>query len=70
MGMKHRVNINVKARDGTRRRVLSSTRLSLPGRLLRLLFGDFCQVLVLTPGISVQSVEIQEIKEEGDKKNE
>ena len=66
MAARHRVNVSVQERDGTHRKVLTSTRMSLPQRLLKLLFGDFCQVLVLTPERNVESVEIHEIREEGE----
>lgn len=39
---KHTVKINIADRRGDQRRVLTSTRVSLPRRLLRFLFGDFC----------------------------
>lgn len=57
---KHTVKINVANRNGDKEQILTSTRLTLPRRLLRLLFGDFCQVLVLTPGETVTGVEIHE----------
>lgn len=31
--------------------------------MLRWLLGDFCEILVLTPGKTVQGVEIQEVIE-------
>lgn len=57
---KHTVRINVANRNGDKEQVLTSTRLTLPRRLLRFLFGDFCQILVLTPGETVTGVEIHE----------
>ncbi|MCK9328505.1 MAG: hypothetical protein WCR70_05505 [Sphaerochaetaceae bacterium] len=63
MNLKHKVNVNIQNSRGERQKVLSSTRMSLPRRLIKLLFGDFCDVLVLTPGANVKSVEISEIKE-------
>lgn len=63
MNQKHKVNVNIQNSRGERQKVLSSTRMSLPRRLIKLLFGDFCDVLVLTPGANVKSVEISEIKE-------
>ena len=36
----------------------------LPKRLLKWLFGDFCEVLVLTPGKTVGEVEIHEVPPE------
>lgn len=60
--MKHKVKITVE-KDGKRTQVLSSQIIRLPKRLLRWLLGDFCEILVLTPGKTVQGVEIQQISE-------
>lgn len=65
MQRKHRVQINVADRNGTNRTVLRSTRVRLPERILRFLFGDFCEVLVLTPGESVEQIEIHEVTKGG-----
>lgn len=62
---KHTVKINIADRRGEQRRVLTSAQISLPRRLLRFLFGDFCQVLVLTPGETVEGIEINEMRKEG-----
>ena len=62
---RHIVRINIASRRGDKQRVLTSTRVSLPRRLLRFLFGDFCEVLVLTPGESVQGIEIKEMRGDG-----
>lgn len=62
---KHTVKINVANRSGEKKTVLTSTRLSIPQRLLRFLFGDFCQVLVLTPGETVEGIEINEKRKDG-----
>ena len=46
--------------------------MKLPARLVRFLFGDFQQVYLLSPGQTVESVNISEVKEGGktDAKNE
>ncbi len=62
MNLKHKVKINILNRKGEKQRVLESGTLRLPKRLLRLLFGEFCEVLVLTPGASVSHIEIVENK--------
>lgn len=62
---KHTVKINVANRSGEKKTVLTSTCLSIPQRLLRFLFGDFCQVLVLTPGETVEGIEINEKRKDG-----
>lgn len=65
MTLKHRVCINVTDADGSRERVLKGGTLSLPQKIARWLFGEPTEILVLTPGQSVQSVEIREIAEGG-----
>ena len=64
MQIKHRVRINVADRNGNQQNVLESRKLRVPQRILRLLFGDFCEVLVLTPDKSVQGVEIEQLRGE------
>lgn len=63
--MKHKVCISVADRNGTKTELLKGRRILLPMRLLKLLFGDFCEVFVLTPGETVSSVEIKELREGG-----
>ena len=65
MALKHRVSINVTGPGGGKRNVLRGAERTLPQRLLRFLFGDFTQVYVLSPGQSVESVEIHEVQEGG-----
>ena len=62
MKLKHKVRINVADRNRHKQEVLESTHLSLPRRLLKLLFGDFNEVLVLAPGESVEGIEIKEVR--------
>ena len=45
--------------------VLGSRGRKIPSRLRLLLFGEYSEVLVLTPGKSVTSVEIHEIQRGG-----
>ena len=63
--MKHSVRINVADRNGHWERILQSSVLHIPKRLLRFLFGDFCEVVVLTPSQTVEGIEIHEIRSEG-----
>ena len=58
----HRVQINVANNTGQMQRVLESHRIRLPERLLKLIVGNFCEVLVLTPSASVQNIEIHEVR--------
>lgn len=64
MRLKHKVRINVADRSGNKQEVLQSEHRSIPKRLLAFLFGDFCEILVLTPGESVQGIEIREMRGE------
>ena len=52
MKLKHKIKINIADR-------------SIPKKLLTFLFGEFCEVLVLTPGESVQGIEIKEMRGDG-----
>ena len=72
MAMKHRITINVTDPNGKKAAVLRGEDMKLPARLVRFLFGDFQQVYLLSPGQTVESVNISEVKEGGktDVKNE
>lgn len=66
MKLKHKVRINIADRNGNKQNVLQSEHRSIPKRLLTFLFGEFCDVLVLTPGESVKGIEIKELRGDGD----
>lgn len=72
MVMKHRITINVTDPNGRKATVLRGAVRRLPERLVKFLFGDFMQVYLLSPGQTVESVNISEIREGGktDVKNE
>lgn len=66
MNLQHKVQINVARKDGSQKKAVIKSGISkIPQRLLNFLFGEFTEVLVLTPGQSVQSVEIYEIGKGG-----
>lgn len=64
MGLKHKVCINVTDPKGQKQMVLKGGIRSIPRKLLTALLGENTEILVLTPGQSVESVEIREIVEE------
>lgn len=64
MRLKHKVKINIADLNGHKQEILQSERRSIPKKLLTFLFGDFCEVLVLTPGETVQGIEIKEMRGE------
>ena len=63
MKLKHKINI--ADRNGYKQKVSQSEHRSIPKRLLTFLFGEFCEVLVLTSGETVQGIEIKEMRGDG-----
>lgn len=66
MRLKHKIKINIADRNGHKQEILQSDHKSIPKRLLTFLFGEFCEILVLTPGESVEGIEIKEMRGDGD----
>ena len=67
MNLKHQVQINVTSSHEKRQMVMKSGIRTLPKRIVKWLFGEDTQILVMTSGQSVDSVEIREV---GGKANE
>lgn len=65
MSLKHKVTINVAKPGGEKNSVIQSSRKTIRSKLLDWLFGKKVSLLVITPGDSVETVEIKEIKEGG-----
>ena len=63
--MKHTVSVNVARPSGPPIQVARSRTIHLRQRLLDFLFGKKMSVVVLSPGDSVHTVEIREVKEGG-----
>lgn len=63
MKLRHTVKVNVADRKGNKQEILRSTGIRLPKRILKLLFGDFEEMLVIVPEKSVEGIVIQEIPE-------
>lgn len=62
MSLKHKVCINIAHPSGNTNPVIESGTMQIRKRLLNFLFGEKVNVLVLTPGDSVETVEIHELK--------
>ena len=62
--MRHKVNIKVAKNEMESEMVLSSKSKRISSRIARFLFGDYSEVLILSPGKTVKAVEIHEINEE------
>ena len=65
MRLKHKVRINIADKNGNKQEVLQSEHRSIPKKLLTFLFGDFCEVLGLTPSETVQGIEIRVMRGDG-----
>ena len=64
--MKHKVSINIAKPGSTPTPVVRSGSVQIRKKLLDFLFGQNMNVLVLSPGDTVQTVEIREVKEGGE----
>ena len=65
MSLKHRVTIKVAKPGEEAGQVIESGRKTIRSKMLDLLFGKKANLLVITPGDSVETVEIKEIREGG-----
>lgn len=59
--MKHQIIVSVTEQGNKKNTVLKGQKLTLPGKLMKLLFGGGQKVLLLVPGDSVESVAIKEV---------
>ena len=59
--MKHKVKINLVTNENKRQQLYADRTLSLPRRIVRLLFGEATQILIMQPGQSVKTVEFFEL---------
>ena len=62
MSLKHKVIVNVERPRGVHSNVIKSGTRSLRERFCRLLFGEKVRIMVISPGDSVETVEIHAIK--------
>ena len=58
--MKHKVRINVTDNAGKKEHIMTCGIKKFPRRLIHALFGENTEVLILSPGQSVESVEVHE----------
>ena len=63
--LKHKVRINIGHKDGSTTPVIQSGQRTIRSRLLNFLLGGKVGVLVLTPGATVETVEIRELPRGG-----
>lgn len=58
--LSHKIRINVSDDTGEKKQVLTGGVRKLPSKLLKALFGETAEVLILSPGKTVGSIEIHE----------
>ena len=61
MCLRHKVCISVSRPDGGKQNILKGSSCTMRARLLNFLFGEKVGVIILTPGESVENVEIKKI---------
>lgn len=61
MELKHKVIINVTRPGSIRSPVIESQKRTIRSKILNLLLGEKLSLIVITPGESVETVEIKEI---------
>lgn len=61
--MKHSVKVLVETKNG-REELLKSKHLKIREKIMKFLFGDFCEVIVLNPSKKIDRVQVEEVKDE------
>lgn len=67
--MKHKVVINVSSENKQNTPVLKAALLTLPRRIVQFLFGEYTQIYLISPGKTIESVDIKEVQK-GEYSNE
>lgn len=68
--MKHKVQVNLITKDNRKQQLYADRMISLPKRIVRLLFGEATQILIMQPGQSVKTVEFYELPDGEVRKHE
>ena len=66
MNLKHRICVSVSRPNNETAEIIKSGSRTIRSKLLNFLFGEKVGVLILTPGRTVETVEIREIQEGGE----
>jgi hypothetical protein len=61
INLRHKILVHVTNRKGEKENVMHGTILRLPRKLLKLLFGDIQEIMLVTPGKTVAGFEIKEV---------
>ncbi len=61
--MAHKIKVNLVKKDDCSEMLYAGKKISIPRRLIRLIFGDAAQILIMQPGQSVEQVEFIEKQE-------
>ena len=63
--MKHSIKVLVETKSG-REELLKSRHLKIRERIMKFLFGDFCEVIVLNPSKKISRIQLEEAKNESE----
>lgn len=66
MKLKHRISITVSDGSGNDQRILKAPDRWIPKWLARMLFGNFQQVYLISPGKSIEGIQINEVNNENE----
>ena len=65
INLRHKILVHVTNRKGEKENVMHGTILRLPRKLLKLIFGDTQEIMLIKPGKTVAGFEIREINNGG-----
>lgn len=60
--MKHNIKVMLETKDG-REQITENKHLKIRERIMKWMFGDFCEVIVLNPSKKIDKIQIEEVKE-------
>ena len=63
--MKHSIKVLVETKSG-REELLKSRHLKIREKIMKFLFGDFCEVIVLNPSKKISRIQLEEEKNESE----
>ena len=59
--LRHKVIMKVADRHGNKKEILRTVNVSLPKKIIKLIFGEFTDFMLIVPGDSVEGFYIEEL---------
>ena len=60
--MEHSIKVMVETKSG-KEELLKSRHLKIREKIMKFLFGDFCEVIVFNPSKQIKRIQVEEVKE-------